>query len=217
MSSGAAPVTKSGGAINFRPYSRSIPRILAVGSSTGGPQALIEVFKTIGPKLDNIPTVITQHMPATFTTILASHIEKASGRPCREGEDGEIIKPGHIYVAPGGRHMVLTSKAGQTAIKLTDGPAINFCKPAVDPLFETVAEIYGSASLALILTGMGHDGAKGGEAIAMKGGTLLAQDEATSVVWGMPGAAAMTGCCSALLPLNEIGGKLINIFGGKTS
>lgn len=217
VDAGPATVTRGGATINFRPYSRAIPRILAVGSSTGGPQALIEVFKTIGPALGNIPTVITQHMPATFTTILASHIEKASGRPCREGEDGETLQPGHIYVAPGGRHMVLAGKGGQTTIRLTDGPAINFCKPAVDPLFESVAEIYGSAALAVVLTGMGHDGARGGEAIAMKGGTLLAQDEATSVVWGMPGAAAMTGCCSALLPLNEIGGKLINLFGGKTS
>lgn len=214
---GGLSTSSKGTAISLRPYSRMSPRILAIGSSTGGPQALVEVFKTIGSKLNNIPVVITQHMPATFTTILASHIEKAAERTCREGEDGEPVRAGQIYVAPGGKHMVLVQKAGQTCISLNDGPQINFCKPAVDPLFMSVAEIYGASTLGLVLTGMGHDGANGSRSIAAKGGSVIVQDEATSIVWGMPGATAMTGSASAMLPLGEIGPKVVELIGGKTS
>ena len=205
------------GALSLRPFSRQTPRILAVGSSTGGPQALLEVFTHLGPRLANIPVVITQHMPATFTTILAGHIEKASGRPCTEGSHGEPLVPGHIYVAPGGLHMSLVQAGASINIKLDDGPQVNFCKPAVDPLFESVANIYGASALAVVLTGMGHDGAKGGQVIAAKGGSVIAQDEASSVVWGMPGATAQSGCCSAVLPLKEIGPKIVSIFGGRVS
>ena len=213
----AASAAPEGAKFSLRPFSRQTPRILAVGSSTGGPQALLEVFTYVGPKLGNIPVVITQHMPATFTTILAGHLEKASGRPCKEGEDGEPLVPGHIYVAPGGRHMLLQQTPTGVRIKLDDGPQVNFCKPAVDPLFDTVANIYGAASLGVILTGMGHDGAKGGQIIASKGGSVIAQDEKSSVVWGMPGATAMSGCCSAVLPLTEIGPKIVSVFGGRVS
>ncbi|WP_428674263.1 protein-glutamate methylesterase/protein-glutamine glutaminase [Roseibium sp.] len=199
-----------------RPYSTARPRILAIGSSTGGPQALQEVMKEFGTAMNDVPVVITQHMPPTFTAILAEHVGKAALRPAKEGADGEMLKPGNIYVAPGGKHMVLEKDAGAVKIRLKDGPPVNFCKPAVDPLFDSVAKAYGSASLAVILTGMGHDGADGVKTIAAGGGSVITQDEATSVVWGMPGAAAHTGMCSDILPLKEIGPKISRVLKGNT-
>ena len=199
---------------SLRPMSRIMPRILAIGSSTGGPQALIKVFEQIGSSVQNLPVVITQHMPATFTTILAEHISGACGRPAKEGEDGEVIKPGGIYVAPGGKHMVLEAKNGRTIIRLDNGPEVNFCKPAVDPMFESVAKIYNSAILSLVLTGMGQDGAVGAGVIADAGGTCLAQDEASSVVWGMPGATANMGNASAVLSLDDICVKVKSLVKG---
>ncbi|WP_434055510.1 MAG: chemotaxis response regulator protein-glutamate methylesterase [Roseibium sp.] len=199
-----------------RPYSSARPRILAIGSSTGGPQALQEMMKEVGTAMNDVPVVITQHMPPTFTSILAEHLSKAALRPSKEGEDGEILKPGNVYVAPGGKHMILEKDAGAVKIRLTDGPPVNFCKPAVDPLFDSVAKVYGSASLAVILTGMGHDGADGVKTIASGGGSIITQDEATSVVWGMPGAAAATGMCCEILPLNQIGPKVSRVLKGNT-
>ncbi|WP_417686959.1 protein-glutamate methylesterase/protein-glutamine glutaminase [Roseibium sp.] len=201
-------------ALKTKPYSAVKPRILAIGSSTGGPQALQQVMKEIGTAMHDVPVVITQHMPPTFTAILAEHVGKAALRPSKEGEDGEVIKPGNIYVAPGGKHMILEKDAGSVKIRLTDGEPVNFCKPAVDPLFDSVAKIYGSATLGLILTGMGHDGAAGVKTISAGGGSVITQDEATSVVWGMPGAAANTGMCSDILPLPEIGPKVARILKG---
>ncbi len=200
----------------LRPYSAVRPRILAIGSSTGGPQALQEVMKAIGTSIHDVPVVITQHMPPTFTSILAEHVGKAALRPAAEGQDGEVLKPGQIYVAPGGKHMVLEKDAGAVKIRLNDDAPVNFCKPAVDPLFDSVAKVYGSACLGLILTGMGHDGASGVKTIAAGGGSIITQDEATSVVWGMPGAAANTGMCSDILPLSEIGPKVARVLKGNT-
>ena len=180
------------------------PRLLAIGSSTGGPQALFEVLKNF--KGFDIPIVITQHMPAKFTTILAEHIAQHSGVPSHEGADGMILEAGHIYVAPGGFHMLFEQNSfAQTVIKLDEGPPVNFCKPAVDPMFESALKIYKERILALILTGMGADGLKGAQAIVERGGRLITQDEETSVVWGMPGAVAKAGICSQILPLKEIG------------
>ncbi len=213
---GAAPAggAAAGGGFKLRPYAAVKPRILAIGSSTGGPQALQQVMKDIGTAVHDVPVVITQHMPPTFTAILAEHVGKAALRPSKEGEDGEVLQPGNIYVAPGGKHMILEKDAGAVKIRLTDGEPVNFCKPAVDPLFDSVAKIYGSATLGLILTGMGHDGAAGVKTIASGGGSVITQDEATSVVWGMPGAAANTGMCSDVLPLPEIGPKVARILKG---
>lgn len=198
----------------LRGFSSARPRILAIGSSTGGPQALNTVFAEVGAAMGQVPVVITQHMPPTFTAILAEHLAKAAGRAAAEGRDGEPLLPGRIYVAPGGRHMSLARHGTEVVIRLTDGPAINFCKPAVDPLFRSVAEIYGSSALGVILTGMGSDGAEGVRDIAGSGGSVIAQDEETSVVWGMPGAAAHTGQCSDVLPLPEIGRKVARILVG---
>jgi two-component system chemotaxis response regulator CheB len=203
------------GAIKLRPFSLVMPRVLLIGSSTGGPQALNAVISRLGPVVDSAPVLITQHMPAMFTTILAEHLARAAERPAREAADGEPIRPGTIYVAPGGRHMRVAAQNGAPVVALDDGPLINFCRPAVDPLFASAARVYGSAALALILTGMGQDGTQGASAIAAAGGSVIAQDEATSVVWGMPGSAAHAGACSAVLPLDQIGPKLLRMFSGE--
>lgn len=206
----------AGGKFKLRPYSSVRPRILAIGSSTGGPQALQEVMKQVGTAMNDVPVVITQHMPPTFTAILAEHMGKAALRPSKEGEDGEELKAGNIYVAPGGKHMVLEKEGSAVKIRLNDGPPVNFCKPAVDPLFDSVSKVYGSACLGVILTGMGSDGAGGVRTIAAGGGSIITQDEETSVVWGMPGAAAQTGMCSDVLPLKDIGPKISRVLKGST-
>lgn len=189
------------------------PAILAIGSSTGGPNALFEVIK--GLKNVDIPIVITQHMPATFTKILAQHIHDHTGIPSHEGAEGMRVQNGNVYVAPGGKHMVFTRDSAGLVINLDDGPPENFCKPSVDPMLRSLIEIYGSRVLCTILTGMGHDGLGGARILVEKGGRVIAQDEKTSVVWGMPGAVAMNGLCSAVLPLTEISTWLTRAVAGK--
>ena len=206
------PVAPS--AIKLRPFSPVMPRVLMIGSSTGGPQALTALVSRIQPLIDRAPVLITQHMPPTFTTILAEHLARASGRPAHEPTDGEAVVAGTIYLAPGGRHMRVVKRQSGPVIALDDGPPVNFCKPAVDPLFRSASEIWGNAVLAVILTGMGHDGTKGAADIVAQGGSVIAQDEASSVVWGMPGSAANAGVCSAVLPIDQIAPKLLRMFQG---
>jgi two-component system chemotaxis response regulator CheB len=198
----------------LRPYASVPPRVLVVGSSTGGPQALTKLFGEIGRAIINLPVLVTQHMPPTFTTILAEHLTKASGRRAAEGVHGEPLMPGRIYVAPGGRHMVVAKQGTETVVELNDLPPVNFCKPAVDPLFQSVVPVFGAATLGVVLTGMGHDGAAGAQAIAGAGGSVIAQDEETSVVWGMPGAVAQAGAAAEILSLDAIGQKLVRILQG---
>jgi two-component system chemotaxis response regulator CheB len=200
-----------------RPFGLQTPRVLLVGSSTGGPQALMTLVTDIGPVIDRVPVLITQHMPPTFTTILAEHLARSSRRPAHEAVDGEIVKAGQIYLAPGGRHMRVVRHGVEAVIALDDGPAVNFCKPAVDPLFTSAIDVWHGGILALVLTGMGSDGMRGGTEIVAAGGSVIAQDEATSVVWGMPGAATNAGICSAVLPLNQIAPKLVRLFSGDRS
>jgi two-component system chemotaxis response regulator CheB len=178
---------------------------LAIGSSTGGPQALFNVLSAIRGRV-NAPIFVTQHMPATFTTILAEHINRVAGWPAAEGVEGETVQPGRVYVAPGSFHMLIETQPNQQKmIRLSSAPPENFCRPSVDPMLRSLAKIYGRRLLTVILTGMGHDGLAGGEAVTAAGGAVIAQDEATSVVWGMPGAVANAGICSAVLPLPELG------------
>ncbi len=200
-----------------RAFSTHPPRALLIGASTGGPQALMALVSEIGPVIDRFPVLITQHMPPTFTTILAEHLARASHRPAHEGVDGEIVKPGRIYLAPGGRHMRVVRQGAHAAIALDDGPPVNFCKPAVDPLFASAIDVWQGGILAVVLTGMGSDGMRGGRDIVAAGGSVIAQDEASSVVWGMPGAATHAGICAAVLPLNQIAPKLIQLFAGVRS
>jgi two-component system chemotaxis response regulator CheB len=200
-----------------RAFSNQAPRVLLIGSSTGGPQALMSLVTELGPVIDRFPVLITQHMPPTFTTILAEHLARSSRRPAHEAVDGEIVKAGRIYLAPGGRHMRVARHGVDVVIALDNGPPVNFCKPAVDPLFTSAIDIWQGGTLALLLTGMGSDGMRGGKEIVAAGGSVIAQDEATSVVWGMPGSAANAGICSAILPLNQIAPKLVRLFSGDRS
>lgn len=180
------------------------PDCIAIGSSTGGPQALFKVFQMMG-KVTNLPVFVTQHMPATFTTILAEHLGQASGMPAAEAKDGEPVAPGRIFVAPGEFHMTVQVEGGRKVLRLDKNPPESFCRPAVDPMLRSLAKAYNGKVLAVILTGMGQDGLKGGQELSAAGGVIAAQDEATSVVWGMPGAVANAGLCSAVLPLSDIG------------
>ena len=202
-------------AIVLRASPLTPPRVLLIGASTGGPQALNAIVAQIGGVIDRAPVLITQHMPPTFTTILAEHLARSSNRPTREGVDGEEINAGTIYLAPGGKHMSVTRRDGVAVIAIGDGAMVNFCKPAVDPLFSSAAEVWGAKALALVLTGMGSDGLFGAQAVVEAGGQVIAQDEATSVVWGMPGQVAQNGLCSAVLPLDEIAPRLTRLFAGE--
>ncbi|MGE5535644.1 MAG: protein-glutamate methylesterase/protein-glutamine glutaminase, partial [Acidobacteriota bacterium] len=198
----------------LRPFPPAQPRVLLIGSSTGGPQALNAVVPQLGRVLDRAPVLITQHMPPTFTTILAEHLTRLSNRPACEGQEGQEIKPGHIYIAPGGRHMKVARRDNTAVIELDDGPMVNFCKPSVDPMFSSAAAVWGNSVVGMVLTGMGSDGLRGAKEIVAAGGAVVAQDEATSVIWGMPGQVANAGVCSAVLPLNEMAPKMVRVFAG---
>jgi two-component system chemotaxis response regulator CheB len=200
--------------IKLRPFALVVPRVLLIGASTGGPQALTKLISRLDAVTDSAPVLVTQHMPPTFTTILAEHLTRAGAKPVREALDGEPVLAGTVYLAPGGRHMRVARRDGTAVIVLDDGPPVHFCKPAVDPLFASAAEVWGSWNMAVILTGMGTDGTDGAAAIAAAGGSVIAQDEATSVVWGMPGSAAHAGVCSAVLPLDQIAPKIARMFLG---
>jgi len=142
-------------------------------------------------------------MPPIFTTVLTERLARATGREAREGKDGERLKPGVIHVAPGDHHMTVM-RPEAPCLHIGREPPVHFCRPAVDPLFASVAASFGPAALGIVLTGMGNDGAAGARAIAEAGGSVIAQDQASSVVWGMPGAAASAGICAAVLPPVEI-------------
>lgn len=183
------------------------PDVLAIGSSTGGPQALFEVLSHL--KGVTQPIFITQHMPATFTTILAEHITRQCGIDAQEAKDGEVVANNRCYIAPGDFHMLVNQRGGGNVIQLSKDPPENFCRPAVDPMMRSLLRVYGGRKiLSCILTGMGQDGLKGCTEVVNNGGALIGQDEATSVVWGMPGAVANAGICQQILPLKEIGPTL---------
>ena len=203
-----------GAAFKLRPFAMSPPRALLIGSSTGGPPALTTLVGQIGATIDRAPILITQHMPPTFTTVLAEHLARTSGRRVHEAEHDEPIVAGGIYVAPGGRHMRVVGGRASPTIALGDDPPVNFCKPSVDPFLSSAAQVWGSSSLALVLTGMGSDGTRGAADIAAAGGSVIAQDEESSVVWGMPRSVALAGLCSAILPLGQIPTEVNRLFSG---
>lgn len=209
-----APPRPERAQVVLRPFSPALPRALLIGSSTGGPQALSTIIEKLPAAIDRAPVLITQHMPPMFTTVLAEHLSRVSGRGAHEAEDGEPVLAGGIYVAPGGRHMRVVRDGERVKIALDDEPPINFCKPSVDPLFASAAQVWGPSALALILTGMGSDGTKGAAEIVAAGGSVVAQDETTSVVWGMPRSVAQAGLCSAVLPLNQIAAKILTLLVG---
>jgi two-component system, chemotaxis family, protein-glutamate methylesterase/glutaminase len=212
---GVLPVEGAG--VALRPFPRALPQALLIGASTGGPQALTTLIGNIGGVIDRAPILITQHMPPTFTTVLAEHLSRVSGRRVHEAENGEAVIAGGVYVAPGGHHMRVVRGPAGPAIALGDDPPVNFCRPAVDPFLASAAEVWGAGALALVLTGMGSDGTRGAAAVVLAGGSIIAQDEATSVVWGMPRSVAHAGLCSAVLPLGQIAAKINRLFAGDRS
>jgi len=199
--------------VTLRAPGKARANVFAIGSSTGGPQALLKVLSTLKTSV-KIPILVTQHMPATFTTILAEHIGRASGMPSSEGVDGEVIENGHVYVAPGDYHMFVEKDGLKRVLRLNKAEKENFCRPSVDPMLRSIVETYGANVLTLILTGMGRDGRDGCKAVVDGGGTVVAQDEDSSVVWGMPGAVATAGLCSAVLPIEAIASHIGKIIQG---
>jgi two-component system chemotaxis response regulator CheB len=181
------------------------PQYLLIGSSTGGPRAVEEVLRGLGSALRRVSILIVQHMPPTFTGVFADHLQAQLGVRACEPAHGEALAAGTVYVAPGGRHMGL---GPGPVIRLDDGPPVNFCRPAVDVLFKDAAALFGPTALAVVLTGMGSDGMHGARALVAAGAAVLAQDEATSTVWGMPGSVVRAGLARDVLPLPAIGPTL---------
>jgi len=195
--------------------SKFVPDVIAIGSSTGGPQALLQFFTELKGGFRQ-PIFVTQHMPPTFTAILAEHIAKQSGLKCKEAAEGDVVHGGHIYLAPGNFHMIVKETGGQRTISLNQDAPESFCRPAVDPMLRSIINVYKKKILAIIFTGMGSDGLKGCQQLVEAGGTVLAQDETTSVVWGMPGAVAQAGLCTRVMPLGLMAGTVREYidFGG---
>jgi two-component system chemotaxis response regulator CheB len=159
-----------------------------------------------------VPLVVVQHMPAGFTAMLADHLNRLGGPGCAEARDGEVLRAGRLYLAPGDRHLLVDAAAGGGLVaRLSDGPMENFCRPAVDPMLRSLSAATGGAVLAVMMTGMGQDGLLGCRAVATAGGTVLAQDEASSVVWGMPGAVARAGLARALMPPEALADQLLAV------
>jgi two-component system chemotaxis response regulator CheB len=181
---------------------------VCIGVSTGGPDALMQVFGGFNVPL-SVPVFIVQHMPPDFTTLLAARLTANGVMTVKEPVDGEIAEPGMAYIAPGGFHMSLSRPGTKTIIHLNTEPPENSCRPAVDVLFRTAAQVYGSGLLAVMLTGMGYDGLKGSHLIKEKKGQIVAQDEASSVIWGMPGAVVQAGLADQVLPIDKIADEII--------
>lgn len=182
--------------------------IVAIGVSTGGPNALAEVIPAL-PATLGVPVVLVQHMPPVFTRLLAERLASKSHLPVTEAVDGETLQPNHVYIAPGDFHMTLRRDGADVRIALDQEPPENSCRPAVDPLFRSVASLYGGKCLGVVLTGMGKDGLRGCEVLREQGAQVLAQDEETSVVWGMPGFVAREGLADEVLPLSRVAAEIV--------
>jgi two-component system chemotaxis response regulator CheB len=183
-------------------------QVLAIGASTGGPNALAEVFAGL-PADFPVPIVIVQHMPPMFTRLLAERLSARFPIRFQEGASGSVLRPGHAWIAPGDHHMIVVRDGTQVRLLVHQDPPENSCRPAVDVLFRSVASAFGAGTLAVVLTGMGQDGLRGCEAVREAGGQVLVQDEATSVVWGMPGYVARANLADRVLPLSVIGDEIL--------
>ena len=179
------------------------PKIIAIGVSTGGPDALAKLLPSF-PADFPLPVLIAQHMPPIFTTLLAKRLAERCALPVRECQPGDLLHPSCIWIASGDYHMEVREEEHRKVLSTNQGPRENFCRPSVDVLFRSVAAVYGTNALGVILTGMGQDGLKGCEALCAAGASVIVQDEASSVVWGMPGLVARAGLAEKILPLDQI-------------
>jgi len=202
------PITQIKPLCKIRP---GLYRVLGIGVSTGGPQTLAEIFKAL-PANFPAPILVVQHMPPLFTKQLADRLNKISPLTVKEAEAGEPVKEGVVYIAPGDYHMEVRRENNLRFIYLHQGPPRNNCRPAVDVLFESLAEVYNGSALGLVLTGMGRDGEEGARKIKQKGGAVMAQDAQSSVVFGMPRAVIESGLADEVLNLSEIPKRLREIF-----
>ncbi len=186
---------------------------IAIGSSTGGPEALSTIFEGLQDFEIRQPIFITQHMPPSFSSNFAKHLSKISGKECVEAEDNMLVENSGIYVAPGGYHMTVKtlSNSKKTIIKLLDSEPENFCKPSIEPMVRSMIKAFKGKILEVILTGMGNDGHKSAFDLVASGGKIVVQDKASSVVWGMPGIIANAGLSSEILPLKEIASYIKNL------
>jgi two-component system, chemotaxis family, protein-glutamate methylesterase/glutaminase len=182
--------------------------VVAIGCSTGGPNALAQVLPAI-PREFPVPILIVQHMPPAFTRFLAQRLSNLCSLPVEEAIAGPMLKPGEIWVAPGGFHLQARLDGALSRLQITEDPPENSCRPSVDVLFRSLAPAFSNRVLAVVLTGMGQDGLRGCELLAAAGSQIIVQDEASSVVWGMPGFVARAGLADAVLPLPEIGPRIV--------
>lgn len=212
---GRAPVvTQSGARADSRRVPQGVVDLVAIGTSTGGPNALSDVFREL-PASFPVPIVVVQHMPPMFTRLLAERLDATCPLAFSEATDGAAVVPGRVLIAPGDSHMRVVANNGALTIALDKEPPEHSCRPAVDVLFRSVATVTKSRSLAVVLTGMGQDGLLGCEAIRARDGQILVQDEATSVVWGMPGFVARAGIADRIVPLGEIARAIVARVGSR--
>lgn len=184
--------------------------VVAIGTSTGGPTALGAILPKF-PASFPLPVLIVQHMPPLFTRLLSERLNSVCALHVEEAAQGTVVEPGKIIIAPGDYHMKLLSDQGKVSVLLDQSAQENFCRPAVDVLFRSAAEIYGGSTVAIVLTGMGQDGLRGAEKLKEKGARIIAQDESSSVVWGMPGAVVKSGVADRVLPLDQIVSEVMRI------
>ena len=190
--------------------SSSEPKVLVIGVSTGGPTALGAILPQL-PSNFSLPVLIVQHMPPLFTRLLAERLNCTCKLRVEEGTQGCLVEPGKILIAPGDFHMRVSSDGGEVRAYLDQSPQQNFCRPAVDALFASVGEVYGGAAIGVVMTGMGQDGLRGTSILKARGATILAQDEASSIVWGMPGAVVNAGIADRVIPLDQMVSEILHI------
>jgi two-component system chemotaxis response regulator CheB len=191
-------------------------QVIAIGSSTGGPEALARVLGALSDA-PSVPVVVVQHMPPVFTELLAQRLDRLGPATVVEATDGAVLRPGYVYIAPGGRHLEVARRGAVAVTRLHDGAPENYSRPSVDVLFRSVAQVYAGAAVAVVLTGMGHDGRDGARLLSQAGSLVAAQDEASSVVWGMPGAVAEAGLADAVLPITDVAAFLAGQQAGRTA
>jgi len=213
---GHAPASHAAITLRPKPLHAAPPAAMLIAASTGGPTALPAFLAPIARRID-APILIVQHMPASFTPVFAEKLESVIGKHCREAREGDTLCSGTVLLAPGDRHMRIARCPAGRMVHLDQGEPVNFCRPAADPLFESAAAAFGSRLLCVVLTGMGHDGRAGAAKIVEAGGRVIVQDEASSVVWGMPGAVAQAGYAEAVKPLKELSQLALRMMNGEAA